>query len=47
MGFCVGPAALECAEALRQEGYKGKIMIVTKENDPPYDRTKLSKVSRC
>ncbi|XP_067931278.1 apoptosis-inducing factor 3-like [Watersipora subatra] len=38
-----GPASLECAEALRQEGYKGKIMIVTNENDPPYDRTKLSK----
>ena len=37
---------MECVEALRQEGYKGKVMIVTAEDDPPYDRTKLSKVSR-
>lgn len=43
----VGPAGLECAETLRQCGYKGKILIVTAESDLPYDRTKLSKVCNC
>ncbi|XP_069802371.1 apoptosis-inducing factor 3-like isoform X1 [Dendropsophus ebraccatus] len=38
-----GPAALVCAETLRQEGYTGRIVMVTKEKDFPYDRTKLSK----
>ena len=34
-----------CAETLRQEGYKGKIILATKELHFPYDRIKLSKVS--
>ncbi|XP_078278312.1 apoptosis-inducing factor 3-like [Rhinoraja longicauda] len=38
-----GPAALVCAETLRQEFYKGRIIIATKEIYLPYDRTKLSK----
>ncbi|CAI9614657.1 unnamed protein product [Staurois parvus] len=38
-----GPAALVCAETLRQEGYSGKIVMVTRENHLPYDRPKLSK----
>nr|DBA34222.1 TPA: hypothetical protein GDO54_001802 [Pyxicephalus adspersus] len=38
-----GPAALVCAETLRQEGYTGQIIMVTKEKHLPYDRTKLSK----
>lgn len=38
-----GPAALVCAETLRQEGYSGKIVMVTRESHLPYDRPKLSK----
>ncbi|PAP78469.1 apoptosis inducing factor family protein [Rubrivirga marina] len=38
-----GAAAEACAEALRTEGYRGRIVLVTKETRPPYDRTKLSK----
>ncbi|XP_043910294.1 apoptosis-inducing factor 3-like isoform X2 [Protopterus annectens] len=38
-----GPAGLVCAETLRQEGYLGKIILATKEDNLPYDRTKLSK----
>ncbi|KAM3934092.1 apoptosis-inducing factor 3-like isoform 2-T3 [Leptodactylus fuscus] len=38
-----GPAALVCAETLRQEGYTGRIIMVTRETNIPYDRTKLSK----
>ncbi|XP_073421766.1 apoptosis-inducing factor 3-like isoform X1 [Dendrobates tinctorius] len=38
-----GPAALVCAETLRQEGYTGRIVLVTREKHIPYDRTKLSK----
>ncbi|XP_018429030.1 PREDICTED: apoptosis-inducing factor 3-like, partial [Nanorana parkeri] len=38
-----GPAALVCAETLRQEGYTGKIVMVTREKHLPYDRPKLSK----
>ena len=39
-----GPAGLECAETLRQEGFKGHIVMATMENVLPYDRPKLSKV---
>uniref|UniRef100_A0A8C9VAG3 Apoptosis inducing factor mitochondria associated 4 n=1 Tax=Scleropages formosus TaxID=113540 RepID=A0A8C9VAG3_SCLFO len=38
-----GPAALVCAETLRQENYGGRIIMITKDDLPPYDRTKLSK----
>ncbi|XP_071994224.1 apoptosis-inducing factor 3-like [Engystomops pustulosus] len=38
-----GPAALVCAETLRQEGYTGRIVMVTRDKHMPYDRTKLSK----
>ncbi|XP_069766842.1 apoptosis inducing factor mitochondria associated 4 [Narcine bancroftii] len=42
-----GPAALICAETLRQEFYRGRIIMATKEEHLPYDRTKLSKDLNC
>ncbi|XP_072013817.1 apoptosis-inducing factor 3-like [Amphiura filiformis] len=38
-----GAAAALCAETLRQEGFKGCVILATKEVNLPYDRTKLSK----
>ena len=38
-----GPAALACAETLRQMNYTGQIIIFTEENYTPYDRTQLTK----
>ncbi|XP_077396835.1 apoptosis inducing factor mitochondria associated 4 isoform X1 [Festucalex cinctus] len=38
-----GPAALVCAETLRQNCYQGRIIMVTKDSLPPYDKPKLSK----
>lgn len=38
-----GPAGLVCAETLRQEGYDGRIIIISKDAHLPYDRPKLSK----
>lgn len=38
-----GPASLTCAETLRQEDFTGRIIMVTWEDNLPYDRTKLSK----
>ncbi|XP_077422973.1 apoptosis inducing factor mitochondria associated 4 isoform X2 [Vanacampus margaritifer] len=38
-----GPAALVCAETLRQNCYQGRIVMVTKDSLPPYDKPKLSK----
>ncbi|XP_042298454.1 apoptosis-inducing factor 3-like [Sceloporus undulatus] len=38
-----GPASLTCAETLRQEGFTGRIIMVTREAHLPYDKTKLSK----
>jgi hypothetical protein len=39
-----GGSGHSCAETLRQEGFTGRIIMVTKENYLPYDRPKLSKV---
>nr|CAD7441001.1 unnamed protein product [Timema bartmani] len=38
-----GPAGASCAEVLRQEGFQGRIVLVCKEKQLPYDRTMLSK----
>ncbi|XP_007563148.1 apoptosis inducing factor mitochondria associated 4 [Poecilia latipinna] len=38
-----GPASLVCAETLRQNCYQGRIIIVTKDSLPPFDKPKLSK----
>jgi NADPH-dependent 2,4-dienoyl-CoA reductase/sulfur reductase-like enzyme len=38
-----GPAGLTAAERLRELGYKGRVVILSKEQYLPYDRTKLSK----
>ncbi|MBM3240846.1 Rieske 2Fe-2S domain-containing protein [Candidatus Poribacteria bacterium] len=38
-----GGAGNAAAEALRQDGFHGRIVMVTKENRLPYDRTGLSK----
>ncbi|XP_029140402.1 apoptosis-inducing factor 3-like [Protobothrops mucrosquamatus] len=39
-----GPAALTCAETLRQEGFTGRIIMATWEKHLPYDKTKLTEV---
>lgn len=44
MSVITGPAALVCAETLRQNCYQGRIIMVTKDNLPPLDKPKLSKV---
>ena len=38
-----GAAGAACASALREFGFDGRITLVGKEPDPPYDRTALSK----
>ncbi|XP_068680772.1 apoptosis-inducing factor 3-like isoform X2 [Montipora foliosa] len=38
-----GGAAMKGAETLREEGFKGKVVMVTKESHLPYDRPLLSK----
>jgi NADPH-dependent 2,4-dienoyl-CoA reductase/sulfur reductase-like enzyme/nitrite reductase/ring-hydroxylating ferredoxin subunit len=38
-----GPAAMVGAESLRASGYGGRVVLISKENYLPYDRTKLSK----
>ncbi|XP_066534346.1 apoptosis inducing factor mitochondria associated 4 isoform X2 [Hoplias malabaricus] len=38
-----GPASLQCAETLRQNNYGGRIIMVTKDEQLPLDKTKLSK----
>ncbi|TSN39313.1 Apoptosis-inducing factor 3 [Bagarius yarrelli] len=38
-----GPASLQCAETLRQNNYQGRIIMVTRDEQLPYDKTKLSK----
>ncbi|XP_067113490.1 apoptosis-inducing factor 3-like [Osmerus mordax] len=39
-----GAASLACAETLRQENYGGRIVMVTRDDLLPYDKTRLSKV---
>ncbi|KAK6496562.1 hypothetical protein TWF481_001563 [Arthrobotrys musiformis] len=38
-----GSGAIGSLEALREYGYEGKIVVLSKESYPPIDRTKLSK----
>jgi apoptosis-inducing factor 3 len=38
-----GAAGIHAAEALRVAGYQGRIVMMTRENQLPYDRTTLSK----
>lgn len=38
-----GPSGLQCADTLRQEGFTGRVVMVSEEDTVPYDRTKLSK----
>uniref|UniRef100_A0A665T315 Apoptosis-inducing factor 3-like n=1 Tax=Echeneis naucrates TaxID=173247 RepID=A0A665T315_ECHNA len=38
-----GPASLVCAETLRQNCYQGRIIMITKDMLPPFDKPKLSK----
>ncbi|KAI1908129.1 Apoptosis-inducing factor 1 [Ophidiomyces ophidiicola] len=38
-----GSAAFGTVEVLRDQGFKGKITIISRESNPPLDRTKLSK----
>jgi 3-phenylpropionate/trans-cinnamate dioxygenase ferredoxin reductase subunit len=38
-----GLASANCAEALREGGADGSLMIVGRELDPPYDRPPCSK----
>lgn len=38
-----GPSGGVCAETLRQEGYAGRIILISNEKSFPYDRTRLSK----
>lgn len=41
-----GPAAAECVEVLRQEGYDGILTMVCKEKFLPYDRVSYSIIIR-
>ena len=38
-----GAAGAAAVEVLRQQGFQGKIILISAENQLPYDRTKLSK----
>ena len=38
-----GAAGTAAVEVLRQQGFQGKIVMISAEQTPPYDRTKLSK----
>lgn len=39
-----GAASLICAEMLRQENFAGRIIMATRDELLPYDKTRLSKV---
>lgn len=38
-----GAAGCAAAQSLRQEGYQGRLVMITREGDAPYDRPMLSK----
>ena len=38
-----GASAMAAADTLRQAGFQGRVVLLTREDVPPYDRTKLSK----
>ncbi|HEY6890364.1 MAG TPA: FAD-dependent oxidoreductase [Solirubrobacter sp.] len=38
-----GPAGFSAARTLREEGAEGSVVIVSRDPDPPYDRTAVSK----
>ncbi|XP_017146682.1 apoptosis-inducing factor 3 isoform X1 [Drosophila miranda] len=38
-----GPSGAVCVETLRQEGFTGRLILVSRENYLPYDRIKISK----
>jgi 3-phenylpropionate/trans-cinnamate dioxygenase ferredoxin reductase subunit len=38
-----GVAAERCVHGLRERGFEGHLVMVTREHDPPYDRTLVSK----
>lgn len=40
----IGPASVVCAETLRQNNYRGRIIMVTKDDVLPFDKPKLGKV---
>ncbi|KAL8273113.1 hypothetical protein Esti_002871 [Eimeria stiedai] len=42
-----GPAAAAAAEELRAQGFQGRLIIISKEQLPPYDRIVLSKNLKC
>jgi len=42
-----GPCGYACAQTLREEGYEGRIILVTADSYLPYDRTKLTKKLGC
>lgn len=42
-----GPASESALEGLRKAGHKGKIVLITKDEFLPYDRTGLSKRWDC
>ncbi len=39
-----GPATQSAIDSLRQSGFRGEIIVISKETDGPFDRTMLSKM---